>query len=166
MNNNLKNDNDPSKSIILNYYSTKKFGPITTSHRQWRDKGSCKFIHGYARYIEVTFACSYLNEQQWVMDFGGLNKLNDWLHQQWDHRLLISSDDPLLQDFKMLHDKDGCNLNIMDINKGWGPGIESSCKFVLDYADNWIKQLTSNRVLISKIQIWEHEKNSAILSIE
>ena len=153
-------------SIILNYYSTKKFGPITTSHRQWRDQGNCKFIHGYARYVEITFACSSLNEQQWVMDFGGLTEINDWLHQQWDHRLLISSDDPLLQDFKILHDKDGCNLNMMDIHKGWGPGIEASCKFVFDYADKWIKQLTSNRVWVSKIQIWEHEKNSAILSIE
>jgi 6-pyruvoyl-tetrahydropterin synthase len=100
------------------------------------------------------------------MDFGGLNKLNDWLYQQWDHRLLISSDDPLLQDFKILEDKDGCKLNVMDIDKGWGPSIEASCKFVFDYADNWIKQLTSNRVWISKIQIWEHDKNSAILSIE
>ena len=153
-------------SIILNYYSTKKFGPITTSHRQWRDQGNCKFIHGYARYVEITFACSSLNEQQWVMDFGGLTEINDWLHQQWDHRLLISSDDPLLQDFKILHDKDRCNLNMMDIHKGWGPGIEASCKFVFDYADKWIKQLTSNRVWVSKIQIWEHEKNSAILSIE
>ena len=56
----------------MKYYSTKKFGPITTGHRQWKDSGHCKYVHGYARYVEITFACHDLNDKQWVMDFGGL----------------------------------------------------------------------------------------------
>ena len=100
---------------MLKYYSTKKFGPITTGHRQWKDSGHCKYVHGYARYVEITFACDNLDDKQWVMDFGGLKDIKNWLNEQWDHRLLIASDDPLISDFKSLHDKGGCNLNIMDI---------------------------------------------------
>ena len=47
----------------MKYYSTKKFGPITTGHRQWKDSGHCKYIHGYARYVEITFACHDLNDK-------------------------------------------------------------------------------------------------------
>ena len=89
----------------MKYYSTKKFGPITTGHRQWKDSGHCKYIHGYARYVEITFACHDLNDKQWVMDFGGLKHIKKWLDDQWDHRLLISNDDPLLSDFEKLHEK-------------------------------------------------------------
>ena len=59
----------------MKYYSTKKFGPITTGHRQWKDSGHCKYVHGYARYVEITFACHDLNDKQWVMDFGGLKHI-------------------------------------------------------------------------------------------
>ena len=37
------------------YFSTKRFGPICTGHRQWRDDGHCKYIHGYGRHVQVTF---------------------------------------------------------------------------------------------------------------
>ena len=115
----------------MKYYSLKKFGPITTGHRQWRDSGHCKYVHGYARYVEITFACNSLDDKQWVMNFGGLKDIKIWLNEQWDHRLLIASDDPLMSDFKKLHDNGGCNLNVMDIEQGWGPGIEASCKYSL-----------------------------------
>ena len=100
------------------------------------------------------------------MDFGGLKEIKNWLNEQWDHRLLIASDDPLMSDFKILHEKGGCNLNIMDIEQGWGPGIEASCKFVYDYVNQWIKKLTDSRVWVHKVQIWEHENNSAFLTNE
>ncbi len=150
----------------MKYYSTKKFGPITTGHRQWKDTGHCKYVHGYARHVEITFGCSNLDDKQWVMDFGGLKEIKNWLNEQWDHRLLIASDDPLMSDFKILHEKGGCNLNIMDIEQGWGPGIEASCKFVYDYVNQWIKKLTDSRVWVHKVQIWEHENNSAFLTNE
>ncbi len=143
------------------YYSTKKFGPICTGHRQWRDDSHCKFIHGYGRYVQITFAGD-LDHRQWVMDFGFLGEVKEWLEEQWDHRTLIASDDPNLADIKQLHNMGVININIMDVTKGYGPGIEASCKFVFDYADAWAKKQTRNRVSVKKVEIWEHEKNSAV----
>ena len=54
----------------------------------------------------------------------------------------------------------------MDISKGWGPGIEASCKFVYDYVDQWTKNTTNSRIWVQKVQIWEHENNSAFVSLD
>lgn len=143
------------------FYSTKRIGPISTGHRQWRDQGHCRWAHGYGRYIKFTFACETLDDKMWCMDFGDLRWVKKWLEEQWDHRMLIASDDPLLDMWKQVHEADGINLNIMDVTKGHGPGIEGSCKFVFDNINPQIKQLTNNRVWIDTIEIYEHEFNSA-----
>mgnify|MGYP003656349465 CR=1 FL=1 len=56
----------------MKFKSSKRFGPITTGHRQWRDDGHCSFVHGYGRYVRITFESSELDERGWVMDFGDL----------------------------------------------------------------------------------------------
>ncbi len=149
------------------YYSTKTFGPISTGHRQWRaaelrDSSRCAWAHGYGRHVELTFAASELDDRGWVVDFGGLRFVKAFLEDNWDHRLLLSSEDPLLNEFLELEKKGGVNVNIMDASKGWGPGIEQSCKFVFDNINPMILEQTGNRCWISKVQIWEHEKNSAV----
>ena len=149
------------KNLEKEYTSTKKFGPISVGHRQWRDKGHCRFAHGYGRYVELTFACHSLDDKGWVMDFGGLREVKMIINHEWDHRMLIASDDPLLETFKDLNVKEAIDLNIMNVERGWGPGIESSCKFLYDIIQPYIKEVTDQRVWIKKVQIWEHENNSA-----
>jgi 6-pyruvoyltetrahydropterin/6-carboxytetrahydropterin synthase len=145
-----------------NYFSTKRFGPISTGHRQWRDDGHCAFVHGYGRYVVLTFGCRYLDDKMWVQDFGGLKDIRKWIESEWDHRLLIASDDPLLPEFQKLHKKGGCNLNVMDVTKGYGPGIEASCKYIFDHVDAKLEIESHSRVWVEKVEIFEHENNSAI----
>lgn len=149
------------------YFSTKKFGPISTSHRQWRagSDSPCNFAHGYGRYVQFIFACDELDERQWVMDFGGLKEVRQWIESQWDHRLLLASDDPLMTNFVALHNAGGVNINVMDVSKGWGPGIEGSCKFLYDHIQMYINKATEGRVWIESVEIWEHENNSAIYNV-
>lgn len=148
------------------YYSTKRIGPISTGHRQWRDEGHCKFIHGYGRHVEVTFACNELDSRGWVVDFGSLKDFKKWLETQWDHRLLISDEDEQLKAIKAM-DKSGLvDLNILYSRDGHGPGIEQSCKFVYDYLDPLIRLRTDDRCWVHSVRIWEHENNSAMLVME
>ncbi len=142
------------------YFSTKKFGPISTGHRQWRDNSHCSFVHGYGRYVLLTFACDLLDERDWVMDFGGLKHIKEWIEAEWDHRTLIAHDDPVIPELRVLEFAGGINLNILP--EGYSPGIESSCKYLYDNLNPHIKVMTEGRVWISKVEIWEHEKNSAI----
>ena len=143
------------------YKSTKKLGPISVGHRQWKDQGHCAWVHGYGRYIQFTFE-GELDHRQWVMDFGDLRDVKQWLEDQWDHRLLLASDDPHISDFQKMHELGTMNINILDVTKGWGPGIEASCKFVFDHVSPLIDKKTEGRVKLVQVEIWEHERNSAV----
>ena len=144
--------------MVMKFKSSKRIGPISTGHRQWKDNGHCSFVHGYGRYVEFTFTCEERDEKGWVMDFGDLRDVKQWLENEWDHRLLLSSDDPLLQDFLLLEQKGGVKLNIM---YDYGPGIEDSCRYVYDNINPMIKEKTNNRVWIDKVRVYEHDNNWA-----
>lgn len=156
------------------FKSTKKMGPISTCHRNWhaalnekRDSRHCSYIHGYGRYIEFTFSGTY-DACQWIVDFGNLKDVKKWLEEQWDHAVLVSSDDPEMETLEELHNKNLIKLTVIDVDNGleWGPGMEGSCKHVYDSVSPIIFDKTNGRAWISKIQIWEHENNSAIYEPE
>ena len=141
------------------YRSTKKIGPISTGHRQWRDDGHCSYVHGYGRYVQFTFASDALDHRGWVMDFGGLKGVKKWLEEQWDHKVLVAHDDPALLRLRELEKEDIVKLNVMP--EEYGPGIEDSCRYVFDYANPEIISQTNGRVWIERVRIWEHENNYA-----
>ena len=143
----------------MKYKSSKRFGPITTGHRQWRDKGHCSYVHGYGRYVRLTFEATELDERGWVMDFGDLRDVKSWIESEWDHRTLIAADDPVIPELKALEKVGGINLNILP--KGYLPGIEESCRYLYDRLNPVIQRKTNNRVEITRVEIWETEKNQA-----
>lgn len=144
------------------YFSSKRFGPISTGHRQWRDNGHCAYLHGYGRTMKVIFGASELDDKSWVVDFGGLKDFKKWLEGEWDHRMLIASNDPELPLFKELHARGIIDLNVMDASKGYGPGIEASCKYVYDHLNEIITRESNGRCWVESVEIWEHETNSAM----
>ena len=93
------------------------------------------------------------------MDFGGLKEVKNWLESEWDHRVLLAYDDPLIDDFKYLAESGGIDINILP--KEYGPGIEQSCKYVYDNISLIIKRITDDNVWINKVKIFEHENNWA-----
>ena len=143
----------------MKYKSSTRFGPITTGHRQWRDKGHCSYVHGYGRYVRLTFEATELDERGWVMDFGDLRDVKSWIESEWDHRTLIAADDPVIPELKALEKVGGINLNILP--KGYLPGIEESCRYLYDRLNPVIQRKTNNRVEITRVEIWETEKNQA-----
>ena len=147
----------------MKYTSAKKIGPITTGHRQWKDGGHCSYIHGYGRYVVITFACYVRDEKGWVMDFGDLRDVKKWIEDEWDHRVLIAYDDPLLNELQELHNKGGIDINILPTE--YGPGIEDSCKYIYDNINPMIVNKTDDRVWVEKIRVYEHENNWAEFEI-
>jgi 6-pyruvoyltetrahydropterin/6-carboxytetrahydropterin synthase len=147
--------------------STKKFGPITTSHRNWRaaenpnrNSRKCSWCHGYSRYIQFIFD-GEPDERGWVYDFGDLKFVKEWLEENWDHKTLVSSDDPKLDLLKQMDREEVIQLTIIPAKDGWGPGIEGCCKWVYDVINPLIVEKTNGRVRICKVEIWEHEFNTA-----
>lgn len=156
------------------FKSTKRFGPISTNHRNWhaltnpnRDSRKCGRVHGYSRYVEFIFVGDY-DQQQWVVDFGNLRDIKKIIEDTWDHKTLIASDDPGLMDLKDAESKGLLDLSIVDVSNGleWGPGIEGSCKWLFDISSPIIFEKTNGLAAIESIRIWEHEINSAMYKAE
>ena len=144
----------------MKYESTKIIELGSCAFRQWKADSHCKFIHGYRLVAKFWFACNYLDEKNWVVDFGGLKNLKKVLEKQFDHTLCISADDPLLEVFKQLHSTGGCDLRVMSK----GVGIERTAEWCFDVADGHVRGITNNRCWVEKVEVWEHDKNSAIVS--
>jgi 6-pyruvoyltetrahydropterin/6-carboxytetrahydropterin synthase len=117
----------------------------------------CSKIHGYLLKAKFWFNCNELDDKNWCVDFGGLKELKYKLQNQFDHTLTIDKADPLLPLFQELHDKGGCDLRIMD-----GVGIEKTAEYCFKIANDFVKNSTNNRCWVSKVEVWEHEANSAV----
>lgn len=157
----------PLFEIDMSHFTcTKRFSEICVAHRNWNSGTHCALIHGYARNVEITIQASHLDKAQWVVDLGDLKFVRQLLERQWDHRLLVASDDPLLEDMRTLEEKGALSLNVMDISKGWGPGLEGSCQFLYDQIDAELRAKTQGRCRVIKVEIWEKTDNRAALVIE
>jgi len=143
----------------MKYTSTKIIELGSCAFRQWRADSHCKFIHGYRLVAKFWFGCNTLDDKNWVVDFGGLKDLKKILEKQFDHTLCIAGDDPLLEGFKSLHAARGCDLRIMED----GVGIEKTAEWCLKVSDTFIRDLTNGRCWVEKVEVWEHDKNSAIV---
>jgi 6-pyruvoyltetrahydropterin/6-carboxytetrahydropterin synthase len=144
----------------MNYESTKIIELGSCAFRQWRADSHCKFIHGYRLVAKFWFECNTLDERNWVVDFGGLKELKQVFEKQFDHTLCIAGDDPLLNYFQQLHQLGAADLRVMTK----GVGIERTAEWCFDVADSHVRGITNNRCWVSRVEVWEHDKNSAIVS--
>lgn len=142
------------------YVSTKVIELGSCAFRQWRAEGThCKFIHGYRLMAKFWFGCSNLDKRNWAVNFGGLKELKQTLQRQFDHTLCIAADDPLRGIFEDLAVAGGCKLRIMP----GGVGIEKTAEWCFKAAQQFINnnEETKDRCWVSKVEVWEHEENSA-----
>jgi 6-pyruvoyltetrahydropterin/6-carboxytetrahydropterin synthase len=140
------------------YYSTKLIELGSCAFRQWRAFHShCRYTHGYQLKAKFIFGCNELDERNWCVDFGGLKGLKKILNDQFDHKLCVAADDPLLEDFKSLEAKGGCQLRIMD-----SVGIEKTAEWCFNAAQKLIVEKYGDRCWVEKVEVFEHENNSAI----
>lgn len=146
------------------YESTKIIELGSCAFRQWKALGThCRFVHGYRLMAKFWFHSTTLDHRNWVVNFGGLKELKATLQKQFDHTLCIAQDDPLLETFKQLHEQGGCDLRIME-----AVGIEKTAEWCYREAEKFlaINPETKDRCSIVKVEVWEHELNSATYSMK
>ena len=137
---------------------TKVFQDYPCTHRAWRYKGHCKFVHGYCRSFKFVFSCDKVDKNGWVMDFSGLKEIKEFLTSWFDHTFLVAKDDPLLEVFMDLDDMKAIQLRIMD-----NPSIEGTAEFVAKACQQIIDRIVTDRkVKIESVEVIENHKNSAI----
>ena len=141
---------------MANFESTKIIELGSCAFRQPQAKSHCRFLHGYRLTAKFWFSCNELDENNWVVDFGGLKGLKEKLQQHFDHTTIISKNDPFLDDFNELNRKGVIDLRIDD-----GVGIEMFAKRCFDIASIYVSAMTDGRCDVEKVEVWEHESNSA-----
>jgi 6-pyruvoyltetrahydropterin/6-carboxytetrahydropterin synthase len=143
---------------MSNFQSTKVLDLGSCAFRQPKAGHShCRFIHGYKLSAKFWFGANELDKHNWVVDFGSLKGLKNKLKDQFDHTTCIAADDPTLPIFEELVKADACDLRIMPK----GTGIERIAEWCFETADQYIKALTKDRCWVDRVEVWEHEKNSA-----
>jgi 6-pyruvoyltetrahydropterin/6-carboxytetrahydropterin synthase len=140
-----------------NFKSTKRFTGFPCTHRQWRAKSHCRFVHGYSREFYFEFEADSLTEEGWVVDFGGLKKVKEFLDYTFDHTFLVAQDDPELETFRSLDQKGVIMLRVLP-----NPGMEGTALYVYEEATKILESLYGKRARIIKVEVRENEKNSAI----
>ena len=146
------------------YRSTKTYDHsegLSCCFRQWRATHShCQLIHGYALAFKFVFATHQLDERNWCFDFGGLKPIRAWLHDMFDHTMIVALDDPSLPQLQQL-DRDGlAKVRIIP-----AVGCEAVAKHVFDYVAKYIRVESNGRVWLESVEIREHGGNSAVYQV-
>ena len=107
----------------------------------------------------MTFGCEELTESGFGVDFGEFSDIKSWLSYWFDHTTLINEDDPELQLFQDLHDKQIVDLRVLP-----NVSMERTAEFVFDYVDKWIREQTNNRSFLIEVECRENNKKRSDLS--
>jgi len=161
---------------MAKYYSTKTYGNdrgLSCCFRQWRSTHShCSLLHGYSIGVRIVFECDSLDERNWVMDFGGLDKFKSWLEYMFDHTTLIAEDDPHLDKFKALAEIGVLNTPnysaLLDLRIVPAVGCERFSELAYNKLSELLDEARSTNTLLNKtvrvksVEVFEHDSNSAI----
>ncbi len=153
---------------MAKYQSTKLFDGFSTCFRQWKAETThCKFLHGYGVSFRLWFEGD-LDERNWVWDFGGMKRakggidgMNPKAYFDWllDHTVIVAEDDPFKNDFLKMND-----VGIAQVRVVPATGAERFAEFLYNKINKFIQEETDGRVNITKVEFYEHSKNSAIYS--
>ena len=150
---------------MTKFKSTKLFDGFSTCFRQWKAEGThCKFLHGYAVSFRVWFE-GELDERNWVWDFGGMKRAKtqiagmspkDYFAWLLDHTTIVAIDDPYLEQFEQMY-KDG----IIQLRVLPAVGCERFAEYLYNVINKFLEKETEGRVKAIKVEVYEHERNSA-----
>jgi len=147
------------------FKSRKRYNGFSTVFRQWRATDThCSKLHGYSVYFDVTFEGD-LDHRNWVADFGILKRAKtkidgmdakDYFNWLLDHTTVIAQDDPYLDLFKQMDSDGTIQLRILP-----AVGCEKFAEHLYNKINDFLKVETNGRVKAVKVEVFEHERNSA-----
>jgi len=122
--------------------------PATHSH--------CSKLHGYSLAVELTFEAYGLDHRNWVMDFGGLKPVEQFLKDTFDHKTVVAEDDPELQLFFKLEDRGVVDLTILS-----AVGCEAFAEYIHNRVCLLLGLDDESSVRLAKVKVMEHGSNAA-----
>jgi 6-pyruvoyltetrahydropterin/6-carboxytetrahydropterin synthase len=136
---------------------------LSSCFRQPGAKSHCRDPHGYPLGFRLRFGCHTLDENNWVIDFGGLKPVKAWLFDNFDHRTILAENDEALEDFRALYQK----YNFREPLVLPFVGCEGFALHVYKYVSGWLREfhtpaLKERGLHLRFVEVREHGGNSAI----
>ncbi len=143
-----RNTNTKGIRMFVTRYHDISCGHLVSGH-----SGKCKNLHGHN--YRIYFKCSgTVNSDGMVIDFAEIkNCLCNWLEDNWDHRFLVWSRDPIYDDLK--------KIDSSVIGVEFNPTAENMAQFLIDVVGP--NRLPENIKLV-EVTVQETRKCSATVS--
>ncbi len=135
---------------------SKTYRDVPLSHRQPLHPGKCSRIHGHSWSISITFFADRLDENGFVIDFGELHFIEDWIDRNLDHGIVLCSEDGQREAFESLQEQ-----GLLRITWVESSSCEGIAKFLFETFDAMVREKTGGRVGIHSLKLDEDSKNSA-----
>jgi len=135
---------------------SKTYRDIPLSHRQPFHSGRCSRLHGHSWTITLTFEAENLDSNGFVIDFGDLHFIEDWIDENLDHGIVLCSDDPEKEKLLQLA-SDGL-LQITWVDSASCEGI---ARFLYETFQPMVDARTKGRAWIKSVHLKEDSKNAA-----
>jgi len=137
-------------------YKVTKHFEFEASHRlnALAEGHQCRNLHGHSYKVEVTIGSDKLNQHGFVIDFSEINQIKKRIHDDWDHALIISQNDPKLSELTKL----GGKYFIFPYNN---PSVENMCHHIYQLTTEMLLKKSSYRTFKVWIKIYETSNNFA-----
>ena len=135
---------------------SKSYRDIPLSHRQPFHSGKCSRLHGHSWAITLNFEARELDKNGFVIDFGDLHFIEDWIDENLDHGILLCTNDPQRAALLDLEKKGLMRINWVD-----SASCEGIARFLFETFQPLVRKKTKGRAWIRSLQLQEDSKNSA-----
>lgn len=138
----------------------KTYADIPWAHRQHKHGGHCTLVHGHNWKISITFGCKEPDNNGFVIDFGGLKFIKDWIALNLDHACVFNRDDPMREALFRVGEGSVWKMYVVD-----SCSCEGMAKHLHELFDPLVREKTTGRAWIVSIEVAEDSKNSAVYSV-
>lgn len=133
----------------------KIYRDIPFAHRQHNHDGHCALIHGHNWSFAFTFSCRLPDENGFVVDFGKLKFIREWIDKHFDHACVFNADDPL-REALIEAAPEAWKVTVVD-----NCSCEGLARHIYDALDPLVRENTGGRVWIAAVEVEEDSRNSA-----
>lgn len=133
-----------------------RYHDISCGHRVVNHESKCKHLHGHNYRIHFKCEAPSLDELGRVIDFSVIKTLLCmWLEDNWDHKMLIYSKDPMLNGLRIL------DPSIVEVP--FNPTAENLALYLINEVGP--NQLEGTNVTLTNVRIEETRKCSVSAEI-
>lgn len=144
-------------------FQAKRYHDICAGHRVVGHEGKCRNLHGHNYRIHFTCEAEGLDSVGRVVDFSVINTtLCQWLEEQWDHRMLLWEQDPLVCGYGRYGGQSLLDFDSTIIIVPFNPTAENIAKHLVMFVG---PMLLPAGVKLVRVEVEETRKCAAVYEV-